>query len=133
MPKEPDRLDPETREALDLLEEALADYERYVRDIGHLGLAAPQLLYYRSDVQDMLDLLADQPDLDLAPYWARVRDLDNVLRARAADLVEEIGHANFKQYQIINDPPQMHWWWYLNRLVPAPRTQVRGWWEFWKR
>ena len=46
-------------------------------------------------------------------------------------LVREIGHANFKQYQIINDPPKAYWWWWLNRVVKAPPPSPPSW-MFWK-
>jgi len=111
----------------------LGDYERYVKEIGRLGLAAPQLLYYRDEVQDLLDALAGQPGMDLKPVWTKVRELDNQVRARASDLVKEIGHANFKQYQIVNDPPQARWWWYLNRVTAPPEMLQPPAWQFWRR
>lgn len=126
-------LDPEVAELLKYLDEVLADYERYVSDLGHLGYAAPQLLYYRDEVQDLMDDLAAEPGVDLASRWQKIRDLDNKVRAAATDLVREVGHANFKQYQIVNNPPLTRWWWYLNRTTANPEPGPKPAWQWWRK
>lgn len=129
----PEGLDEETREEFQYLLDVLEDYRRYIKDIGRLELAAPNLLYYRDEVQEGLNELGAR-GVKLKEVWREVVDLDNKLRARASDVVMEIGHANFKQYQIINDPPLTHWWWFLNRTVAAPLTAPNPpAWQFWKR
>ncbi len=128
----PEGLDEEAREEYKYLLEVLEDYRRYVKDIGHLGLAAPNLLYYRDEVQESLEELRLR-GVDPLEVWREVVALDNVVRARAAEIVTEIGHANFKQYQIINDPPPAYWWWFLNRVVPGPAGTEPPSWQFWKR
>lgn len=128
-----DELDPDVQELYEYLKEVLGDYERYVKEIGRLGMAAPQLLYYRDEVQELLTELRGHEDLDLKPLWARVAELDNVVRAQAKELVREVGHANFKQYQIVNDPPQTHWWWYLNRVTAPPEPLHPPTWQFWRK
>lgn len=125
-------MDAETREALDYLEEVLAEYGRYVNQIGRLGLAAPNLFYYRDEVQEFLEMLSSVEGLDLTPVWNRVRELDHLVREKKREVVREVGRENFKQYQIINDPPTTHWWWFLDRLVPPPPPPPRPW-EFWKK
>lgn len=122
----------EARELLEYLEEVLKDYARYVGEIGRLGYAAPQLLYYRDEVQDLMEALADEK-VDLKAQWNRIRDLDQQVRGKATELVREIGHANFKQYQIVNDPPALRWWWYLNRTTANPEPPPAPMWQFWKK
>lgn len=90
------------------------------------------MLYYRDEVQEFLDLLKDNPQVDFRAAWTRVKELDELLRKRAQELVDEIGHKNFVQYQVINDPPPAHWWWYLNRVTAAPQPP-RAFWQFWKK
>jgi len=120
------------KEVLDYLDECLTDYDKFVGNIGKLGLAAPMLLYYRDEVQDCLEDLRAEPDLDLKERWRKVSELDNVVRAKARELVNEVGHKNFKQYRIVNDPPKMHWWWYLDQVTSPPPVQARPW-EIWKK
>lgn len=127
-------IDPEVKELLDYLEEVLQEYEKYVLNIGNNGLAASLLLNYRDEVQDTLDDLRGD-DVPLTEYWKKVVELDNIVRKNARELVREVGPANFKQYQIINDPPKTRWWWYLDRttpdvsgIPPAPKP-----WEIWRR
>lgn len=124
-------IDPRLKERWDYLMEVLGDYETFLGNIGHLGYSAPQLLYYRDEVQEFLDELQGRPELNLAGAWKKVAELDTILRARAQTLVDEIGHKNFIQYQIQNDPPRSHWWWWLNR-VTAPPISPPKFWEFWK-
>ena len=44
----------QTAELLSYLDASLADYGKYVSQIGSLKYTAAQLLYYRDEVQDML-------------------------------------------------------------------------------
>ncbi|MEW6280618.1 MAG: hypothetical protein AB1758_18480 [Candidatus Eremiobacterota bacterium] len=127
----PEGLDPEVKEAYQYLLEVLGDYERYTRDIGKLGLAAPNLLYYRDEVQEFLDILKAE-GIEARDVWRKVVELDNLVRSKAQEIVDEVGHANFKQYQVINDPPPQHWWWFLNRTVAAPPESPPAW-QVWKR
>ncbi|MFP4498936.1 MAG: hypothetical protein ACLFQV_12060 [Vulcanimicrobiota bacterium] len=119
-------------EMLEFLEESIDEYEKYLKNIGRNGLAAVNLGYYRDDIQDVLDNLKYDPDVDLKEYWQRIVKLDLELKAKASLYVREVGHANFKQYQIINDPPAIRWWWYLNRSVASPITEKTKFWELWK-
>lgn len=119
-------------EFLDFLEESIDQYQNYIENIGRNGLAAANLGYYRDDVQEMLDFLKYEKSVNLKPYWERIVKLDLQLRAKARLYVQEVGHNNFKQYQIINDPPLTHWWWYLNRQVSEPVIQPKFW-EVWKK
>ena len=125
-------MDPEVKELLDYLEEVIEDYMRYVENIGNNGMAATLLLNYRDEIQEILDELKFEKDLDLQEYWRKIRDLDEIVRQKQQILVNEIGYDSFKQYQIIQDPPLSHWWWYLNRLTakPLPPNKI---WEFWKK
>jgi hypothetical protein len=125
-------VDPAVREVLDYLDECLADYEKFVSNIGKLGLAAPMLLYYRDEVQDCLEDLKEEREIDLKDRWKKVSELDNVVRVRAREVVNEVGHRNFKQYRIINDPPKIFWWWYLDQVTEPPPETPRAW-EFWKK
>lgn len=128
--KEP-QIDPATKEAWNYLMEVIADYESFLSNIGDLGFSAPQVLYYRDEVQEFLDELTDNPQINYKGAWQKVNELDQVLRKKAQDLVDEIGHDNFLQYQVINDPPKSHWWWWLNRVTSAPPSPPKVW-EFWK-
>jgi len=125
------KIDPATKEAWDYLMEVIGDYEAFLENIGNLGFSAPQVLYYRDEVQEFLDELTDNPQVNHKGAWQRVNELDQILRNRAQDLVDEIGHENFLQYQVINDPPKKHWWWWINR-VTAPQAPPPKVWEFWK-
>lgn len=129
--KKPPKLDPETREAWDYLMEVLSDYEAHVEKIGDLGYSAPQLLYYRDEVQEFLDELTGNPQINYQGAWKKVSELDQILRERAQDLVDEIGHKNFIQYQIMNEPSKDQWWWWLNRVTAPPPPPPKIW-EFWK-
>ncbi len=126
-------LDAEVQELQDYLDEVLRDYERYVGEIGRLGYAAPQLLYYRDEVQDLMEALASEAGVDLKPRWQKIRELDNQVRGKTVELVREMGHANFKQYQIVNNPPQTRWWWYLNRTTADPEPSKVPIWQWWRR
>ena len=125
-------MDKELRETVEYLEEVLHDYERFVENIGSNGYTAPMLLYYRDEVQDTLDFLTDSTEVETRPYWQKVVELDRTLKDHAQAFVEEVGHANFKQYQVINDPPRERWWWYLNRETHAPQPRP-AFWQFWKK
>jgi hypothetical protein len=122
----------EEKETVAYLEEVLADYERFVNNIGDNGMTAPMLLYYRDEVQDTLDYLTESTNVETQDYWMKVVACDRVLNDRAQEFVEEVGHANFKQYQIINDPPREYWWWYLNRETRSPKPPP-AFWQFWKK
>jgi len=126
-------LDAEVKELLDYLDEVLRDYERYVGEIWRLGYAAPQLLYYRDEVQDLMEALAPEAGVDLKPRWQKIRELDLAVRGKAVELVREVGHANFNQYQIVNNPPQTRWWWYLNRTTADPESSKASIWQWWRR
>jgi hypothetical protein len=102
-------------EALEFLEDSIAEYAKYIENIGRNGLAAANLNYYRDDIQDVLDMLKYHYAEELKPYWEEI-----------------VGYNNFKQYQIINDPPQVRWWWYLNRTTAPPAIQPKFW-ELWKK
>ncbi|MCE1248412.1 MAG: hypothetical protein LWY06_17360 [Firmicutes bacterium] len=117
---------------IEFLEDSIAEYAKYIENIGRNGLAAANLNYYRDDIQEVLDMLKYHYTEELKPYWEEIVKLDLLLRAKAPIHVREIGHNNFKQYQIINDPPQTHWWWYLNRTVAPPVIQPKFW-ELWKK
>lgn len=130
-PAQPANIDPRVRESWDYLMEVMGDYEIFLSNIGSLGYSAPQLLYYRDEVQEFLDELSGRTDVNIQGAWHKVNELDAILRAKAQALVDEIGHKNFIQYQIQNDPPRSHWWWWLNR-VTAPPAAPPKFWEFWK-
>jgi hypothetical protein len=127
----PVKIDPAVKEVWDYLMEVMGDYEVFLGNIGNLGYSAPQLLYYRDEVQEFLDELGGRTDINMPGAWKKVTELDTILRAKAQTLVDEIGHKNFIQYQIQNDPPRSHWWWWLNR-VTAPPIAPPKFWEFWK-
>lgn len=120
------------KDMLKYLDEVVADYKRCISMIGKLGYAAPQLLYYRDEVQDLIELLSGEQGVDLKERWARVRELDLQLRGRASDFVHEVGHSNFKQYQIVNNPPLTRWWWYMNRTTVKLENKTPRW-QWWRK
>jgi hypothetical protein len=120
------------KQAWGYLLDVVKDYARYLSDIDNLGLSAPNVLYYRDEIQEMLEEFKGDPRVDFRGIWQEVKALDEILRANQDQLVKIIGHANFRQYQIINDPPRTHWWWFLNRVV-APPPPPPAWWQFWKK
>lgn len=122
----------EKRELLKFLQESINEYAKYIRNIGRNGLAAVNLNYYRDDIQELMDYMKYDNKVSLKEYWGQVVKLDIQLRGRAQQHVREVGYENFKQYQIINDPPAANWWWYLNRLVMPPSVQGPKFWELWK-
>lgn len=125
-------MDPDLQEELAYLEEVLEEYARFVQNIGENGLSANLLLYYRDEVQDLLEALEGQADLQ--GYWSEVAALDDQVRKQAGAVVEEIGRENFRYCQIALDPPKLHWWWYLDRVVPPPRRPwLREFWEWLRR
>ncbi|MBI2251703.1 MAG: hypothetical protein HYU63_02945 [Armatimonadetes bacterium] len=125
-----EKISAELKEELDYLEEILSEYEKYVRNIGDLKETAVMLLYYRDEAQESLDYLKYEK-IELKDYWRKVVELDNILRSKVLIFVHEVGYNNFKQYQIINDPPKTYWWWYLNKSAP-PVIGEKKFWEFWK-
>lgn len=124
-------MDDVTLEAWNYLLEVVADYEEYLGQLGNLGYAAPNVLYYRDEIQEFLDMFKGNPEADFKGIWTKVKALDEYLQQNKQKLVDEIGYANFKQYLIINDPPQAHWWWYLYRYTSAPAPPPKVW-EIWK-
>jgi len=124
--------DPDLAELVEYLDEVLTDYARHVQNIGSLGVNAAMLMYYRDEVQETLEVLEGEPDFDTQPYWRKTVELDNILKANQQEFVNEVGHANFKQYQIINDPPRERWWWFLNRETMSPPPPP-AFWQFWKK
>ena len=125
-------MEAETRELLDYLDEVLEEYEKYLINLGNNGLSASLILYYRDEIQEILDELKYERELDLQDYWLRVRNLDELLRQNLEVAVNEIGYDVFKRHQITNDPPLTHWWWYINRQVSRPQPPPKAW-EFWKK
>jgi len=123
--------DEELMETIDYLEESLKELEKLVKNIGKNGLTASLLCNYRDEVQDTIEELRGR-DVDLTKYFQKLVVLDNLLRQNARTFVEEVGHNNFKQYQIVNDPPKDHWWWYLNRTTSPPAIEKKDW-KFWKK
>lgn len=121
----------EQMEILGYLVEVLTEYEKLVRNIGKNGLTASLLCNYRDEIQYTMQELRGQ-DIDLRKYWQKIVVLDNLLRQNASIFVEEVGFNNFKQYQIVNDPPKEHWWWYLNRMTAPPPPGKKDW-RFWKK
>lgn len=125
------KIDPLVRESWDYLMEVLGDYETFLGEIGNLGLSAPQVLYYRDEVQEFLEELTGNETINYQGAWQKVRELDEILKDKSQALVDEIGYKNFLQYQIINDPPKKHWWWWLNRVSKPPPEPPKVW-QFWK-
>jgi hypothetical protein len=129
--EKPPKMDPATKEAWDYLIDVIGDYEAFLFKIGDLGLSAPQVLYYRDEVQEFLEELTDNPQVNFQGAWQKVNELDQILRDHSQDLVNEIGHSNFLQYQLVNDPPKKHWWWWINRVTEPPPPPPKVW-QFWK-
>lgn len=121
----------ELEESIIYLEELLDEYMKLVKNIGHNGLSASLICNYRDEIQILMRELR-MADADLRKYWSKIVATDDTLRKRAQAFVEEVGHENFKQYQIVNDPPRENWWWYLNRTTIAPPPEKKEWWP-WKR
>ena len=117
--------DPDIKESLEYLQEVMGEYDRMIHNIGKNGLSAAMLLYYRDEIQDTLHELRGM-DVDLRDYWYKIVTLDNMLRKLAHAFVTEVGHKNFRQYQIVNDPPHDHWWWYLNKTTPCTSGGEKG-------
>lgn len=130
--KQERKLDKDTQEAWDYLLEVVGDYGEYVQNIGNLGYSAPNVLYYRDEVQEFLEIFMTNKDVDFKGVWAKVKEYDEILKRDLQQLVDEIGYANFKQYLVINDPPKKNWWWYMYRRTIEPPPQPRMW-EFWKK
>lgn len=124
--------DDDIAETLAFLRESIDEYRKYVENIGHNGMSAPNLNYYRDDIQDIFDLLKYDESVNLKELYGEVVRLDMQLRGKATIHVREIGYNNYKQYRIINDPPPIRWWWYLNNVVTPPAQQTNLW-QFWKR
>ena len=125
------KIEPIVRESWDYLMEVLGDYETFLEGIGELGLSAPQVLYYRDEVQESLEYLTGNETINYQGAWQKVNQLDEILKEKSQTLVDEIGYKNFIQYQIINDPPKKHWWWWLNRVSKPPPEPPKIW-QFWK-
>ncbi len=121
----------EIKENLQYLEEVIADYEAMINNIGKNHLSASLLMNYRDEIQDLLSELTPLR-INLTAYWKKIVILDNKLRGNAQKYVSEVGHNNFKQYQIINDPPKERWWWYLDKVTLPPPEPKKPW-EFWKK
>ena len=123
--------DNDIREEMEYLDEVMLDYSTMVKNIGKNGLAASLLMNYRDEIQDIMTELA-MNNRDVKEYRKNLIMLDNELRQKAQLYVNEVGHANFKQYQIINNPPLERWWWYLNKVTMGREEDKKKPWEFWK-
>ena len=117
--------DNDVREEMEYLDEVILDYSTMVKNIGKNGLAASLLMNYRDEIQDIMTELALN-NRDIREYRKKVVMLDNELRQKAQAYVNEVGHANFKQYQIINNPPLERWWWYLNKVTMGREEDKRN-------
>lgn len=120
-------------EEIEYLEEILAEYERFVENIGANELSAPLLMYYRDELQDSLTSLEQR--VPLQPYWAQTVELDQQVKDRAAEIVAEIGWENYRIQRGARKPPRAYWWWYLDAgLAPPERPNVvKSWWEWLKK
>ncbi len=102
------------------LEELIAEYERFVLNIGRNGINAPMLLHYRSEIQDVLDELEGQEDIApfLEPFYKKLEKLDDELLNKGEAFIKELGGiVKLRQYQWSLRPPTRHWWWYLDKYV----------------
>lgn len=120
--------DEDIKEEFIYLEDAIETYSQMINNIGSLAYSAPLLLNYRDEIQDSLDFLKSL-NYDTSKFWGKVVQLDLQFKGKSAIFVKEVGYNNFKQYQIINDPPQTRWWWYLNRVVSAPEKEKVPFWK----
>ncbi len=121
----------ELREAFEYLNEVLMDYEKMIGNIGNNGLSASLIMNYRDELHDIMSELALE-DINLKEQWKKIAILDTKLKGNAQKFVNEVGHANFKQYQIINNPSKDRWWWYMDKTTLPPAANKKPW-EFWKR
>ena len=122
----------EVREIFEYFDEVLHDYEKMVNNIGRNGLSASLLMNYRDEIQDIIAELALE-NINLKEHWKKITLLDTKLRSQAQRYVNEVGHNNFKQYQIINNPSKERWWWYLDKTTLPPPYAKKNLWDFWKK
>src|SRR5205085_11897592 len=81
-------------EEIAYLEEVLGEYSKSVESIGHRGLAANLILYYRTEVEETLrDLEGKAP---LESYWLQTVELDNQMREKRTEIIGEIGWQTYK-------------------------------------
>ena len=123
--------DNDVREEMEYIDEVFLDYTTMEKNKSKKGLERSLLMNYRDEIQDIMTELALN-NRDIREYRKKVVMLDNELRQKAQAYVNEVGHANFKQYQIINNPPLERWWWYLNKVTMGREEDKKKPWEFWK-
>lgn len=106
------------KEEIEYLEEVLQEYTRFVDNIGHNGLAANLVLYYRTELQEVLTDLQGRAPLER--YWRETVALDEQLKKKKTLLLNEIGWENYRIERASVNPPKAYWWWYLDQGLIEP-------------
>ena len=101
---------------LELLKDYIRDYTRLLE--GQLNAyTAPLVLQYRSEIQDILDILCGgNPSVpfnikqDAQLEAQRLQEYDQKLRQRLREIYALLG-ASVRHYR--GNYPREHWWWFV--------------------
>lgn len=110
------------RQALHAAELAVAD----LRGSGPAG--ALDYLRLLDRIEEAVPRLEALYGVDLKPERTRLETLENITRSQSVRLLREAGSAALAQARQELDPPEEHWWWYLDRSLAEQRQDnLRRW------
>ncbi len=110
------------------LEELLAEYRRFIENIGRNGLAAPMLLHYRDEIEDVFSVLSEQEDIApfLEKFYQELEKLDEMFLGKAKEYIRELGGpSKLMHYRWTVRPTRDRWWWYIDKEVAVDDVQER--------
>jgi len=108
---------------------ALREAELAVASLRGVGPAGV-LKYLRllDDIEEAIPRLESMYGVDLKPERTRLETLENITRSQTTRLVREAGASTLARARMELDPPEEHWWWYLDRSLAEQRQDsLRRW------
>ncbi|NPV06501.1 MAG: tetratricopeptide repeat protein [Anaerolineae bacterium] len=100
--------------------------------VANLRGAGPQhaLEFLRTldTIYEAIPRLETEYGVDLKPERTRLETVQNLTRSSARRLMREVGAGRLAEARRAENPPEDHWWWYLDRALAAQRQEaLRRW------
>ncbi|MGI6208208.1 MAG: tetratricopeptide repeat protein [Anaerolineae bacterium] len=89
---------------------------------------ALEFLRMLDSIHEAIPRLEGEYGVDLKPERTRLETVQNMTRTNTARLVREIGASRLAEAREAEDPPEDHWWWYLDVALAQRRQEsLRRW------